>query len=147
MVFLSFSQVFLRFSLDLCKGRISKNTLQISLTPAKILPLRIFSVLTPESVVLALVTFKSIFGSSGGRSRVPGQHWELFFEAGTFRTFRKNPRTNKDKRRNVSLQKQIRNSLKILILRFIRLQRMVKQNHDFAGTVHDYTIDFLSKKH
>ena len=47
--FLVFRWFFIGFSLDLCKGRISKNTLQISLIPAKILPLSIFSVLTPAS--------------------------------------------------------------------------------------------------
>ena len=46
-VFIGFSQVFLGFSLDFCKGRISPNILQISPKSAKILPLRIFSVLTP----------------------------------------------------------------------------------------------------
>ena len=50
-LFLGFSVFFLRFSLDLCKGRISKNTQQISITPAKIHPLSIFSVLTPDQRV------------------------------------------------------------------------------------------------
>ena len=48
-VFLVFSYAFLYFSLDFCKGRNSKNTLQMSLKPAKILPLRISSVWTPEN--------------------------------------------------------------------------------------------------
>ena len=46
-VFLGFSSVFLRFSLDFCKGRIFKNTPQMSLEAPKILPLPIFSVSTP----------------------------------------------------------------------------------------------------
>ena len=45
--FMGFSQVFERFSVDFCKGRMSKNTLQISLKSSQILPLRISSVLTP----------------------------------------------------------------------------------------------------
>ena len=43
--FFGFSTFFFGF----CKGRISKNTLQMYLKPAKILPLRISSVLTPAS--------------------------------------------------------------------------------------------------
>ena len=38
---------FIGFSLDFCKGRISRNSLQIALTPRNMLPLAIFSVLTP----------------------------------------------------------------------------------------------------
>ena len=47
--FLFFSMFFGGFSMDFCKGRISPNILQISPKSAKILPLRIFSVLTPET--------------------------------------------------------------------------------------------------
>ena len=47
LAFLVFSLFFLGFSLDFCKGRISKNTLQISLKSSQILPLSIFSVSTP----------------------------------------------------------------------------------------------------
>ena len=50
LVFLIFSNVFSVFQ-NWCKGRISKNTLQIALKPAKILPWRISSVLTPEKEV------------------------------------------------------------------------------------------------
>ena len=51
VVFLIFSWVLnalQRFSLEFCKGRIFKHTLQISLKPTKILLLRISSVLTSE---------------------------------------------------------------------------------------------------
>ena len=46
---IDYSKFVQRFSLDLCKGRISKHTLQISLKFANILPLRISSVLTPAN--------------------------------------------------------------------------------------------------
>ena len=48
--FLGFSQVFACFSLDFCKGRISKNNVQIALKPAQILPLGISFVLTPAMI-------------------------------------------------------------------------------------------------
>ena len=41
------SKLRLSFSLDFCEGRISKNTFQIALNTPQILPLPIFSVLTP----------------------------------------------------------------------------------------------------
>ena len=44
---LGLTTVFRSFSLDFCKGRISNHTLQISLKPTKLLPLRIYSGLTP----------------------------------------------------------------------------------------------------
>ena len=39
---------FVHFSLDFCKGRMSKHTLQTYLKPGKILPLGISAVLTPD---------------------------------------------------------------------------------------------------
>ena len=49
--FFVFLLFFFVFSLDVCKGRISKYTVQISLKPAKIPPLRISSVLSPVFLV------------------------------------------------------------------------------------------------
>ena len=46
LVFLTFLLIFICFYWIFHKGRISKNTLQIALTPQKILPLSIFSVWT-----------------------------------------------------------------------------------------------------
>ena len=48
-----FSWFCYRFSVDFCKGRIPPDTLQIPLEAPKILPLSIFSVLTPENTGLS----------------------------------------------------------------------------------------------
>ena len=67
-MFLVFSEVFLVFLRILHKGRISKNTLQISLTPAKILPLSIFPVSTPDCGRRGYGHRRGLGGGFGGPS-------------------------------------------------------------------------------